>query len=114
MNSEGGCISVGRFKHCTDMREVFSSRIGSERDSSFDISNVGVMSNDGQGEWRAGRTIFSRSAFASGCVLPIAVVTGGDSCMVLGFTWQEGIVKAELVRSIIRSVEQEIERIVSW
>lgn len=95
------------------MREVFRSRIGSERDSSFDVSNVGIMSGGGKGEWQVGRTVFSRSAFASGCALPIAVVTGDDGCMVLGFTWQEGIVEEELVHSIIHCVEQEIERIVA-
>jgi len=95
------------------MREVFSSKVGTERDSSFDISNVGAMGNCGEGRWGAGRTVFSRSAFASGCVLPIAVATGGDRCMVLGFTWQEGIVGEELVRSIIQSVERGIKQAAS-
>lgn len=93
------------------MRNLFSVKVGKERDSSFDISNVGVMRNNKKRKWQVGRAVFSRSAFASGCVLPIAVVTGADGCMVLGFTWQEGIVEEELVHCVIRSIEQEIEMI---
>jgi len=112
LKSEGQRISVGRFKQCPDMREMFTSRIGTERDSSFDISNIGVISNVEDGKWQVGRTVFSRSAFANGCALSISVATGGNGCIVLGFTWQAGIVNEEFVQSVILGVEREIEGIV--
>ena len=42
--SDGQRINVARMKQRGDMREVFLSTVGCERDSSFEVSNLGVMS----------------------------------------------------------------------
>jgi hypothetical protein len=66
----------------------------------------------GDDEWEMGRMVFSRSAWVSGSAFTVAVVTGGDGCLVLGFVWQEGIVGSEIVEEIIEMVERQVERLV--
>lgn len=41
----------------------------------------------------------------------MAVVTGGDGCLVLGFSWQEGLVEKGIMEAVMREVEGAIGRI---
>lgn len=106
---EGQEVNVFGLRNVTDMREYFLAKIGQERTSSFNVSNVGCMklSADG-GDWKMGRMIFSRSAFVAGSAIDVGVITGPDGCIVLGFCRQEGIVSEELVKAVIRRVKTEI------
>jgi len=111
--SEGESINVAKFGRIADMREFFLGRVGKERTSSFDVSNLGVMpivQYEGT-QWKVGRVVFSRSAFASGSTFSTGVVSGGDGTMVLGFCWQREVVDRELIEAVIEEVEEGIERI---
>jgi len=115
-------MNVAKFKAITDMRSMFLGRVGCERGSSFDVSNLGSLGvgkeegkggeEDGEG-WRMGRMVFSRSAFVAGSAFSTGLVTGADGCLVFGFVWQEGVVKGALMEGIIKRVRCEIERIAS-
>lgn len=65
---------------------------------------------EGERDWKVGKMVFSRCAFVSGSAISTSVVTGGDGCLVLGFSWQEGIVEEELVDEVMAGVREEIER----
>jgi hypothetical protein len=101
--TNGTSINVGKFKTLPSMHDFFLSRVGQERSSSFDVSNLGIFKNPisklenglnhksvtvEQGnenevpDWEIGRIVFSRSAFVSGSALSTSVVTGGDGCLV--------------------------------
>ena len=99
------------------MRSFFLSKVGEDRGSSFEVSNVGgvnmenVAAKENEEGWKMGRIVFSRSAFVSGSALSTGVVTGPDGCLVFGFVWQEGVVEKKLVQTVVEYVEREIERI---
>jgi hypothetical protein len=108
---EKGDVNVGKFKGVGDMRSLFLERVGRERVSSFEVSNLGCIGVE-KGEWEMGRVVFSRSAFASGSAFSVGVVTGPDGCAVLAFVWQEGVVSEELMEGVIKGVKEVIEGIV--
>jgi hypothetical protein len=111
--SEGQAINVAKFKTIPDMREFFQSRVGKERNSSFDVSNLGVVKAASEdSEWEIGRTVFSRSAWVTGSAFTVGVVTGGDGCLVLGFVWQEGVVGREIVDGVVEMVERQVDILV--
>lgn len=102
-------MNVAKFKQIKDMRKFFLGRVGEERGSSFDVSNLGVINLKEMGEWGMGRVVFSRSAFVSGSAVAVGVVTGGNGGLTLGFCWQEGVVGREAVEMIVEKVRSGIE-----
>jgi hypothetical protein len=113
LNSNGGNINVAKFKQIEDMRAFFSGRMGKERGTSFDVSNLGAMKvghEENQG-WKMGKMLFSRSAFVSGSAIAAGVVTGADGCLSIGFCWQEGVVEMVIVGMVVEKVRIGIENI---
>jgi hypothetical protein len=95
-----------------DMRGMFLVMVGRERDSSFEISNLGVVrGGEREGRWKMGRWRFSRSAFIAGGAFSIGVITAIDGCLCLGFSWQEGVVDRGLIRDVVEMVRVEIEHL---
>jgi hypothetical protein len=115
LKSGGKQIRVAKFKNIPDMREFFLSRVGKERGTSFDFSNLGSLrpptANGKEQDWGMGRMVFSRSAFVSGSAIATGAITGPDGCLVLGFCWQEGVVSKDLMRKSIESVRNGMEDI---
>lgn len=100
------------------MREFFLKKIGTDRGSSFDVSNLGglglggtEMDRENENGWKMGRMVFSRSAFVAGSAFSTGLVTGPDGCLVFGFVWQEEVVERGLIEGVVGYVKGEIERI---
>ncbi len=111
LKGNGEKMNVAKFKQIKDMRDFFKSRIGSERGTSFDVSNLGVMKIDGeqmQG-WEMGKLVFSRSAFVTGSAIAAGVVTGPDGCLTTGFCWQEGVVERNVMEMMVEKVRAGVE-----
>lgn len=106
-------VNVAKFLKVPDMCEYFLSKIGQERSSSFNVSNLGVLAAAaGKGDqWQAGRMVFSRTAFVAGSAIDFGVVTGADECIVLGYSWQQGVVTDELVAAVVEGVREGIESV---
>jgi hypothetical protein len=112
LESGGQRINVARIKQRRDMRGTFLAMVGRERDSSFEISNLGVLrGGEGEGRWKTGRWRFSRSAFVAGGAFSIGVITGTDGCLCLGFSWQEGVIDRALIGDVVEMVRVEIEHL---
>lgn len=113
LQTGGKSINVAKFKNIKNMKEFFLSRVGEERGTSFDVSNLGGMraKEVEEGQWKMGRVVFSRSAFVSGSAIAVGVVSGADGCLSLGFSWQRGIVHDILVEKVINEVHNEIKSI---
>lgn len=104
---------MGKFKAVNDMRMMFSGKVGRERVSSIEASNLGVFGVEkGEGGWEVGRVVFSRSVFASGSAVAVGVVSGGDGGVVLGFVWQEGVVGEDVMDGVVEGVRRGVEEIV--
>jgi hypothetical protein len=56
LKSDGESINVAKFKNINDMKQFFLSRVGTERGTSFDVSNLGgVRGKDiEEGSWKIG------------------------------------------------------------
>ena len=120
---------VGNFQ-----QDLFLSKVGRERDLSFELSNLGLfrpfpfsqaptptdlpklaMSGERVERWHAdvkiGRMIFTQSAGVTGPAIQVSVVTGADGCLVLGFSWQEGVVEEQLVEEVVKGARAELGRL---
>ncbi|KUJ18434.1 uncharacterized protein LY89DRAFT_781486 [Mollisia scopiformis] len=113
LKSDGQCINVAKFQKIKDMREFFLSRVGKERGTSFDVSNLGgIKAGQQEGsDWTMGRVVFGRSAFVSGSAIAVGVVSGMDGCLSLGFSWQEGVVGNDLMEKLMQRILDEIDSI---
>ncbi|KAK2759992.1 hypothetical protein FQN54_002728 [Arachnomyces sp. PD_36] len=121
---------IGLLKYVKDFHtEICLSKVGKDRDSGFEVTNVGAWDplpapsppaaaaaaaaaaegdGDGNGEVpKVGRMIFSQSKSVVGCAVEVSVVSGGDGCLVLCFAWQVGVVEDELVEKVIEMVGRE-------
>lgn len=95
------------------MRAFFLGRVGKERGTSFDVSNLGIMKIEAQEKesWKMGKVVFSRSAFVSGSAIAAGIVTGADGCLTIGVCWQEGVVDRGVVEMVVENVRAVIESI---
>ncbi|EXJ91139.1 hypothetical protein A1O1_04248 [Capronia coronata CBS 617.96] len=97
-------------------KEIFLPKISKDRDSSYEVSNLGVVKGtkgkeEGGSGVEMGRMVFTQSAVVTGRAIEVSVVTGQDGCLVLGFTWQKGVVEDTLMEQVISGVEEEVQRL---
>ncbi|KIW74267.1 hypothetical protein Z517_12207 [Fonsecaea pedrosoi CBS 271.37] len=118
LSLKGHNTDVGMLRFVQDYQEeLFLSKVGKDRDSSFEVSNLGLFkkqppSGDVEGV-EMGRMVFTQSAGVTASAIQVSVVTGADGCLVLGVTWQKGIVDDDLVEKMLKSVKEEVERLAS-
>jgi len=116
LDKNGRNSVVGLLRWVDDIQKFFTDQLGKERANSFEMSNVGVYREkkveEGNGKWKIGRCVFSQCPNVAGAAFAANVVTGGDGCAVLVFTWYEGIVDGVLMEKVSTSVEKEIEALV--
>ena len=112
---KGSDNTVSLLRYVSDMHKYFTEKVGQERKSSFELSNLGVVKTEaGSGEgWKLGRCVFSQSPNITGPPLCCSVVTGGDGCCTLAFSWLEGVLEDEMVRAVVDGVEKQILRLVA-
>jgi hypothetical protein len=116
LDKKGRDSGVGLLKYVSDMQGFFTGHLGKERGNSFEMSNIGAW-REKKGEssegWEIGRCTFSQSPNVAGAAFATSVVTGGDGCAVVVFTWYEGIVEEGLMEKVAESVEAEVEELVT-
>ncbi|OQD83750.1 hypothetical protein PENANT_c015G07286 [Penicillium antarcticum] len=113
LKMKGKDASINLLQFVDDyQQELCLSKVGLERDKSFEVSNIGVVPPqtdpavpDIQG------MVFSQCASVMGNALQVSVVTGGDGCLVLAISWQESVVEVGLVNAFIESAKGEIYRL---
>ena len=112
LSLEGKNASPNLLKYVNDYEQTLLSKIGKQRGSSLEVSNVGVFTSDlassDPEKPRIGRMLFSQCASLTGSAVEISVITGVDGCMVLAFSWQTGVVELELISAVIESTEKEL------
>ena len=116
LSRRGSNSPVGMLKYVKDyVKEIFLPKLGQERELSFEVSNIGVFTADPSEEAdpaeadtrpRIERMVFTQSVNVFGCAISTSVITGADGCLVLGFSWQRGVVEDSLMDSFLASVKQ--------
>lgn len=102
-------------RYVTDYKEeLFLSKVGTLREKSFEVSNIGELGGWGGGSLgpRIERMVFSQSANVTGSAVEVSAVTGGDGCLVLSLTWQKDVVEEELVSGLIDSTRRMLNDMV--
>ncbi|KAJ5143560.1 uncharacterized protein N7515_002347 [Penicillium bovifimosum] len=110
LNMKGRNASSSLLQFVDDYQhELCLSRIGKERDRSFEVSNVGEMvpQTDPQMPSIDG-LVFSQCASVMGSAIEVSVATGCDGCMVLAISWQQGVVEAGLINETVESIKQDM------
>lgn len=128
VSKKGADNPIALLKYVSNMHEYFLDKMGKPRDSSIEISNLGVYrprpssATEGpvethQTKWKIGRMTFSQSPNMTGAQICVSVVTGGDGCMVINFGWPEEALKYEvdsggnMLHDIPRLVKDQIIRL---
>ncbi|PLB49257.1 hypothetical protein P170DRAFT_455957 [Aspergillus steynii IBT 23096] len=112
LNLQGTNMTPALLKYVDDFKEeLFLSKVGSERDSSFEVSNIGAVGlkeAPDSSTPQMGRMVFSQSANVTGSAVVVSSVTGADGCLVVTFVWQKGIVDEDLMSSLVPAVKAEL------
>lgn len=97
---------VGLLRYVNDYANYFRKRVGKKRDYSFEVSNVGVLSQNSESVIK--RVIFSQSSSVPGAayVFSVATAEGGD--MAIALTWQDGIIETETAETILSQLETDL------
>lgn len=99
-------------------QELFLSKVGKRRESSYEVSNLGVFKNwkneelekHGKGPGvEIGRMVFTQSANVTGSAFEVSAITGGDGCLVLGISWQKGVVEDILIEKVMETVKMGVK-----
>ncbi|KAK9853453.1 uncharacterized protein MYU51_006575 [Penicillium brevicompactum] len=89
--------------------ELCLSKIGKDRETSFEVSNIGVIPPQMNSDKPAIHgMVFSQSASVMGNAVEFSAATGGDGCLVLSVTWQQNVVEPELIHEVVESIKQDL------
>ncbi|CAG8027637.1 unnamed protein product [Penicillium nalgiovense] len=110
LKMEGKNASTSLLQFVDDFQEELClSKVGKDREKSFEVSNVGILDPQTNPDLPSiKRMVFSQCASVMGNAIEVSAVTGGDGCLVLAFSWQQGVVEADLVNEVIESTKQEL------
>lgn len=101
---------MGLLSLAGDWRERFRQMDGKPPKTTWEVSNVGVISgDDGSGGVRISRLLFSQSATLTGSALNTSVAgCEGDGGVGITWTWPEGVLEEGLVEGVGRDIEMWI------
>lgn len=115
---------IGLLKYLGNFRSWFLGQLGKKRDSSYEISSVGVFDPTlpnaniiGSSTWAIERTVFSQPANVLGSPLNFQVVTtkGGDMAVTLN--WQVGVLGVPdedgFAKAVLEYIENGLSEIAS-
>jgi hypothetical protein len=110
LKREGKDAGPNLLKFVNDyQQELCLSKLGRDRDKSFEVSNIGAVRSESDPKKPAIKgMVFSQCASVIGNALGFSVITGGDGCCVVSISWQEGVVEESLAEAAIASVGDEL------
>ena len=80
---------MGLLKFVSDWQEWFKKKDGKPRDSSWEVSNIGVV-DGGEGDVRLTRAMFTNGATVAGAGVSFNVASVNGEGLTIGVVWQEG------------------------
>ncbi|PGH05988.1 hypothetical protein AJ79_06677 [Helicocarpus griseus UAMH5409] len=114
INMKGKNATPNLLRYVSDYhKELFLSKVGKDRASSYEVSNLGVFGTDiepeaGSPSPRIGRMVFSQSANVTGSAFEVSAITGGDGCLALAFSWQKDVVTTEFISDVMDIVSRHL------
>ncbi|KAK5190040.1 Alcohol acetyltransferase [Exophiala xenobiotica] len=99
---------LARLSQVQDVESWTVEKMGQRRTTSLELSNVGkipslvdVAEKEKHYLYVIESLVFSQSAGALSGAIKVSCVTGRDGRLVLGFTWQEGVVDEDMVDGVM-------------
>lgn len=116
LDRKGADVGPNLLKFVNNFQEELClSRVGQDRDKTFEVSNIGVvLSTSAPDQPSIQGMAFSQCASVMGNAIGVSVVTGGDGCLVLAISWQEDIVDDELIDASIQSSRDELRQLAGY
>lgn len=112
MAQKGGDMPVGYLAYIQNQHHWMLQKLGRRRMSAFELSNVGTASTlRGTSKFGIESMLFSQSSSACSAAIKVSAVTGRDGRLALGFTWQEGVIEADMVDRIKMALKDEMEKL---
>jgi hypothetical protein len=110
LKNKGKDSSINLLQFVDDYQEELClSKVGKEREGTFEVSNVGFVDSPTDPEKPSLKgMVFSQSASVMGNAIEFSAITGGDGCLVLSVSWQEGVVEPQLISEVIESTKREL------
>ena len=117
---------IALLKYVSNIQDFFSGMRGQQRQSSGEVSNLGVwrshsslksaaaedVDERSDGKWSCGRMTFSQSTNQAGAPICLSAVTGADGCLVLSFSWaDEDAVVEEGLGRVPNAVREGLEEL---
>lgn len=96
---------MGLLKFVSDWQEWFKKKDGKPRDSSWEVSNIGVV-EAGEGDVRLTRTMFTNGATVAGAGVSFNVASVKGEGLTIGVVWQEGGFDEEMVDDIVGDLKE--------
>ncbi|CAI7600544.1 unnamed protein product [Penicillium viridicatum] len=110
MAQKGGNMLVGYLALIQNQHHWMLQKMGKNRKSAFELSNIGTTSTlRGGANFEIESMLFSQSSSTCSGAIKISAVTGPDGRLALGFTWQEGAIEAGMIEKVQSALKGEIE-----
>ena len=110
LGKKGADSIVSLLRYAGNLKRLFKRAVGNDRSESFEFSNLGIIgAAKADGDWEIGRMVFSQSADVIGAAMEVSLVTGGDGCLSIGFSWLEKVVEEEWIVGVMRSLRSRLE-----
>jgi hypothetical protein len=93
------------FKFVGSMLDYFKEKNGKDRETSWEVSNIGVLKgvpfeDEDHKSWRITRALFSNSATVTGSALSVNVASVPGEALTISVVWQEGVVPEKITEGL--------------
>ena len=104
---------IGMLPYVANLHNFFTSKIGTPRDETYEISNVGSLENENSRgkKWKIERVIFSQSGAVTGPAVNFSVASVAGGPMTITVTWLEGAIEEILANNLAKDVEYALRNI---
>lgn len=93
-------------KYVGDFHVFFRQKDGTERDNSWEVSNLGAIKGAvDNGGWKLTRAVFCQSAMAVGTGFGVNVAGIADGEITVTISWNGSIVKPALIDGLLADLE---------
>jgi hypothetical protein len=105
---------VALLPYVSDHREYYRKKLGHKRETTFDVSNLGVfdLKATSEGDWLVERSIFTQGAAIVGAAINLNIASVRDGPMTITFSWQEHILPDDLVSDTIVHFKSTLDALV--
>ncbi|KAL1868744.1 Alcohol acetyltransferase [Diaporthe australafricana] len=102
----------GLMDYVTDWQKRWQEKIGTQRDATWEVSNIGLIkgsSNEGQGAWAIQRSFFAQPAFLAGPAFGVNVTGVEGAGVTLTLNWQDGVIDDAIVDGVVEDLSAWLE-----